>query len=204
MRTIAALDRRAPAGPSITATRSRASAQDPLRRCGRRGGQAADRSDRRPRRTAAPQRRHSENPHHHSTSISRLTLTAASLQHQLDLGNMMLVLAVRTGPARVYRRALSYFTEPVRADGLSPVKRQQGQDRPLLDAPDRHRHAPSTASNSPKNLTCRAVLSANHIPRGGHGGFTRRIDYGRAPVGQKGGRPYPCSRGPSISGCRAP
>jgi hypothetical protein len=62
---------KAPAGPSITATRSRTSAQDPLRQCGRRGGQAADRSDRRPRRTAAPQRRHTENPPHHSTSISR-------------------------------------------------------------------------------------------------------------------------------------
>ena len=29
----------------------------------------------------------------------------------VDLGNMMLVLAVRTDPARVYRRALRYFTE---------------------------------------------------------------------------------------------
>ena len=29
----------------------------------------------------------------------------------VDLGNMMLVLAVRTGPQRVYRRALAYFTE---------------------------------------------------------------------------------------------
>jgi hypothetical protein len=28
----------------------------------------------------------------------------------VDLGNMMLVLAVRTDPQRVYRRALSYFT----------------------------------------------------------------------------------------------
>ena len=28
----------------------------------------------------------------------------------VDLGNMMLVLAVRTDPERVYQRALSYFT----------------------------------------------------------------------------------------------
>ena len=30
----------------------------------------------------------------------------------VDLGNMMLVLAVRTDPARVYQQALHYFTEP--------------------------------------------------------------------------------------------
>ena len=30
----------------------------------------------------------------------------------VDLGNMMLVLAVRTDPERVYRRALRYFTAP--------------------------------------------------------------------------------------------
>ena len=30
----------------------------------------------------------------------------------VDLGNMMLVLAVRTDPQRVYRQALGYFTEP--------------------------------------------------------------------------------------------
>ena len=32
--------------------------------------------------------------------------------------------------------------QQVRADGLSPMKRQQGQDRSLLGAPDRYRHAP--------------------------------------------------------------
>jgi len=37
----------------------------------------------------------------------------------VDLGNMMLVLAVRTDPARVYRQALNYFTEAELAEAFA-------------------------------------------------------------------------------------
>ena len=40
----------------------------------------------------------------------------------VDLGNMMLVLAVRTDPARVYRRALSYFTEAELAEAFAATR----------------------------------------------------------------------------------
>jgi len=37
----------------------------------------------------------------------------------IDLGNMMLVLAVRTDPQRVYRRAPAYFTEAELAEAFA-------------------------------------------------------------------------------------
>ena len=40
----------------------------------------------------------------------------------VDLGNMMLVLAVRTGPRRVYRRALGYFTEAELAEAFAATR----------------------------------------------------------------------------------
>jgi membrane-associated phospholipid phosphatase len=40
----------------------------------------------------------------------------------VDLGNMMLVLAVRTGPRRVYRRALAYFTEADLAEAFAATR----------------------------------------------------------------------------------
>ncbi|HEU5391677.1 MAG TPA: hypothetical protein VFV73_37835 [Streptosporangiaceae bacterium] len=40
----------------------------------------------------------------------------------VDLGNMMLVLAVRTGPQRVYRRALAYFTETELAEAFAATR----------------------------------------------------------------------------------
>ena len=40
----------------------------------------------------------------------------------VDLGNMMLVLAVRTGPQRVYRRALAYFTEAELAEAFAATR----------------------------------------------------------------------------------
>jgi hypothetical protein len=40
----------------------------------------------------------------------------------VDLGNMMLVLAVRADPARVYRRALSYFTEAELAEAFAATR----------------------------------------------------------------------------------
>jgi membrane-associated phospholipid phosphatase len=40
----------------------------------------------------------------------------------VDLGNMMLVLAVRTDPARVYRRALAYFTEAELAEAFAATR----------------------------------------------------------------------------------
>jgi tRNA A-37 threonylcarbamoyl transferase component Bud32 len=40
----------------------------------------------------------------------------------VDLGNMMLVLAVRTDPARVYRRALTYFTEAELAEAFAATR----------------------------------------------------------------------------------
>ena len=40
----------------------------------------------------------------------------------VDLGNMMLVLAVRTDPARVYRQALSYFTEAELAEAFAATR----------------------------------------------------------------------------------
>jgi membrane-associated phospholipid phosphatase len=40
----------------------------------------------------------------------------------VDLGNMMLVLAVRTDPARVYRRALSYFTPDELAEAFAATR----------------------------------------------------------------------------------
>jgi tRNA A-37 threonylcarbamoyl transferase component Bud32 len=40
----------------------------------------------------------------------------------VDLGNMMLVLAVRTDPDRVYRRALSYFTPPELAEAFAATR----------------------------------------------------------------------------------
>ena len=40
----------------------------------------------------------------------------------VDLGNMMLVLAVRTDPARVYQRALSYFTEAELAEAFAATR----------------------------------------------------------------------------------
>jgi tRNA A-37 threonylcarbamoyl transferase component Bud32 len=40
----------------------------------------------------------------------------------VDLGNMMLVLAVRTDPARVYKRALNYFTEAELAEAFAATR----------------------------------------------------------------------------------
>jgi membrane-associated phospholipid phosphatase len=40
----------------------------------------------------------------------------------VDLGNMMLVLAVRTSPARVYRRAISYFTPDELAEAFAATR----------------------------------------------------------------------------------
>jgi tRNA A-37 threonylcarbamoyl transferase component Bud32 len=40
----------------------------------------------------------------------------------VDLGNMMLVLAVRTSPQRVYRRALAYFTEAELAEAFAATR----------------------------------------------------------------------------------
>ena len=40
----------------------------------------------------------------------------------VDLGNMMLVLAVRTDPGRVYRRALDYFTEAELAEAFAATR----------------------------------------------------------------------------------
>ena len=40
----------------------------------------------------------------------------------VDLGNMMLVLAVRTGPQRVYRRALAYFTDAELAEAFAATR----------------------------------------------------------------------------------
>jgi hypothetical protein len=40
----------------------------------------------------------------------------------VDLGNMMLVLAVRTAPQRVYRRALAYFTEDELAEAFAATR----------------------------------------------------------------------------------
>ena len=40
----------------------------------------------------------------------------------VDLGNMMLVLAVRTDPARVYQRALRYFTEADLAEAFAATR----------------------------------------------------------------------------------
>ena len=40
----------------------------------------------------------------------------------VDLGNMMLVLAVRTGPQQVYRRALAYFTEAELAEAFAATR----------------------------------------------------------------------------------
>jgi tRNA A-37 threonylcarbamoyl transferase component Bud32 len=40
----------------------------------------------------------------------------------VDLGNMMLVLAVRTDPARVYQRALDYFTEAELAEAFAATR----------------------------------------------------------------------------------
>jgi tRNA A-37 threonylcarbamoyl transferase component Bud32 len=40
----------------------------------------------------------------------------------VDLGNMMLVLAVRTGAERVYRRALAYFTEAELAEAFAATR----------------------------------------------------------------------------------
>jgi len=40
----------------------------------------------------------------------------------VDLGNMMLVLAVRTDPARVYRRALHYFTPDELAEAFAATR----------------------------------------------------------------------------------
>src|SRR5689334_2821087 len=40
----------------------------------------------------------------------------------VDLGNMMLVLAVRSGPKRVYRRALTYFTEAELAEAFAATR----------------------------------------------------------------------------------
>ena len=40
----------------------------------------------------------------------------------VDLGNMMLVLAVRTDPGRVYQRALRYFTEAELAEAFAATR----------------------------------------------------------------------------------
>jgi len=40
----------------------------------------------------------------------------------VDLGNMMLVLAVRTDPARVYQRALTYFTDAELAEAFAATR----------------------------------------------------------------------------------
>jgi hypothetical protein len=43
-------------------------------------------------------------------------------RHLVDLGNMMLVLAVRTDPERVYRRAQSYFTPDDLAEAFAATR----------------------------------------------------------------------------------
>src|SRR5205814_9418699 len=42
--------------------------------------------------------------------VSLFQMRPSPWRQAVDLGNMMLVLAVRTDPDRVYRRALRYFT----------------------------------------------------------------------------------------------
>jgi hypothetical protein len=54
--------------------------------------------------------------------VSFVQVRPSPWRQAVDLGNMMLVLAVRTDPARVYRRALSYFTPDELAEAFAATR----------------------------------------------------------------------------------
>ena len=54
--------------------------------------------------------------------VSFVQVRPSPWRQAVDLGNMMLVLAVRTDPERVYRHALSYFTPDELAEALAATR----------------------------------------------------------------------------------
>jgi membrane-associated phospholipid phosphatase len=54
--------------------------------------------------------------------VSFVQLRPSPWRQAVDLGNMMLVLAVRTDPERVYRRALTYFTPDELAEAFAATR----------------------------------------------------------------------------------
>ena len=81
----------------------------------------------------------------------------------VDLGNMMLVLAVRTDPARVYRRALTYFTEAELAEAFAATRgvASPTQLRAFMKRRSRGTCSPSSASSprSESRSCCNAGAS---------------------------------------------
>ncbi len=53
----------------------------------------------------------------------------------VDLGNMMLVLAVRADPERVYRRALDYFTPAELSEAFAATRGVAQRTRHILATP---------------------------------------------------------------------
>ncbi|MGH3173593.1 MAG: hypothetical protein ACRDPF_06970, partial [Streptosporangiaceae bacterium] len=54
--------------------------------------------------------------------VSFVQVRPSPWRQAVDLGNMMLVLAVRSDPQRVYRRALAYFTEAELAEAFAATR----------------------------------------------------------------------------------
>jgi membrane-associated phospholipid phosphatase len=137
--------------------------------------------------------------------VAFVQLRPSPWRQAVDLGNMMLVLAVRTDPQRVYHRALAYFTPDELAEAFaatrgvaSPTQLRaflKRDPRDLLDqfralAPPRQPVAWSATWSGPKTWRCadggRRAPSRKSVPSPG----ILRMPSG-PPAGIVGCRPAP-------------
>ena len=95
----------------------------------------------------------------------------------VDLGNMMLVLAVRSDPQRVYQRALAYFTPAELAEAFaatrgvaSPTQLRAFMKRDPRDVLGEFRSSPRAAADRAAALECPAGLPGGGHARRDHGG----------------------------------
>ena len=124
----------------------------------------------------------------------------------VDLGNMMLVLAVRSDPQRVYQRALAYFTAAELAEAFaatrgvaSPTQLRAFMKRDPRDVLGEFRKlAPATAADRAATLECPAGL-----PGGGRCSPSPRWPswsgaMPSSPPENLGAHPPDCGTGPSM------
>ena len=116
----------------------------------------------------------------------------------VDLGNMMLVLAVRTDPQRVYRRALAYFTEAELAEAFAATRgvasptqlRAFMKRRPARPARRIPRPRPAAAADRAATLEHPAGRAGGRDARHHHRRRVRNREC-LLPGGQKSGRLRP-------------